>query len=231
LNKKINSNKNPVKLHLSKLLFFNHLSANVEVFTCLLDVEKLIQILQSENIDFEYYIDGIKSEAKVLERLNQLLVLKSSIHLGFDKIKHLESGKPILSKGNTNISISNSLPYVAVQYGNGEYLGVDIQTFTSKIQRISTKFTTDLEIEKLMSENFDRITSLHLLWSSKEAIYKALQIKGLLFREEILFFAADNVNQTLDFLINHEGKKYFAQLQYFLNKDFCLVFVLFINKN
>ncbi len=209
----INSNSLNLKLLHSKILLakFDY------------SIQKLTQDLQKRNIEFGYYIEGIKSEVKIKERLSQLLLAKSMEDFSFDKILHKENGKPFLSNSNLNISISNSNPFIALQIGNSKYCGIDIQTFSDKIGKIAPKFTTEEEVGLITKEGFDELHSQHIIWSGKESVYKAMEIGGLAFRNEIKLIELKG--DSLLFGIRKNDLNFWVNVFFQITRHYCLAVV------
>ncbi len=94
-----------------------------------------------------------------------------------------EHGKPSLHDG-TKISISHSDNFVGIALSNKHEIGIDIQYFKSKIDRIQSKFIHPKEAALLKSmPDQDRLTYLHGYWTAKEAIYKTIAMPGTVFSE------------------------------------------------
>ncbi len=83
-------------------------------------------------------------------------------------IPFYKSRKPHLLNG-PGISLSHSNDVVGVLLSTG-LAGLDVQVFTSKLERILRKFTDDDEVARMGME--DRIAALALIWSVKEAVFK-----------------------------------------------------------
>jgi len=96
------------------------------------------------------------------------------------KIIYKPTGKPTLEKGY--ISFSHSKNIIIAGFSQLYELGVDIEFFKEKIERIAHKFIHESE-EPLLGKN--RITNLTNIWSLKEAIYKLEDIPGLRFKEDM----------------------------------------------
>jgi 4'-phosphopantetheinyl transferase len=91
-------------------------------------------------------------------------------------------GKPKLNETKLEISLSHSHDYVAAITSNCP-CGIDIQYFVEKIDRISKKFVNQAEWAFIKIDQL--LQYLHLIWSAKEAIYKAYGKKGTRLVEEI----------------------------------------------
>ena len=86
------------------------------------------------------------------------------------KITHDENGKPVIQ--DYNISISHSKGYLAILLSKALRVGIDIEYWSERIQKIAKRF-----LHK--DENYTTTEDLLITWCAKEAVYK-------LFSEEHL---------------------------------------------
>lgn len=86
------------------------------------------------------------------------------------KITHDENGKPVIQ--DYNISISHSKDYLAILLSKALRVGIDIEYWSERIQKIAKRF-----LHK--DENYTTTEDLLITWCAKEAVYK-------LFSEEHL---------------------------------------------
>ncbi|MDQ3016965.1 MAG: 4'-phosphopantetheinyl transferase superfamily protein [Bacteroidota bacterium] len=94
-----------------------------------------------------------------------------------------EFGKPYLKGSDKHISVSHSASWCAAMISDAP-CGVDIQIYSHTVERIVHKFLTEAEFnEKGPLKN--RWHQLHLMWGSKECMYKAYGKRKLEFREHI----------------------------------------------
>ena len=92
-------------------------------------------------------------------------------------------GKPVLTGSEKHISVSHSGPWAAAMISERS-CGLDIQMYSSTVERISKKFLFENEIDQTeMLAN--RLHHLHLLWGAKESMYKAYGKRKLEFRQHI----------------------------------------------
>lgn len=124
-----------------------------------------------------------------------------------DGIPHLESGQ--------QLSISHTKNLAGIALGS-QPLGIDLEVYRPKIERIAPRFLNAKENYALESPM--KIEKLSLIWTAKEALYKALKQKGIVFSEQLLvapfqwgdprgsakvFFS----DKTLDFSLNFIVRK------------------------
>lgn len=106
-------------------------------------------------------------------------LLYLSFHLN-QTIDYKPTGKPYIKDGF--ISFSHSQNIIIAGYSKQHELGIDIEFYKQKIERVAHKFIHPKE-ERLIAT--DRIKNLTNIWSLKEAIYKLEDIPGLRFKEDM----------------------------------------------
>jgi len=93
-----------------------------------------------------------------------------------------EAGKPHLRDSVFHISISHTTNYAAA-IAHPNPCGVDVQRIVPRIRRLAGKFVGPGEQIQLTPE-FE-LLQLHLIWSAKEAMYKAFGRRQLDFKEHL----------------------------------------------
>ena len=93
-----------------------------------------------------------------------------------------EFGKPHLAGSPFQVSISHTHGFSAA-IAHPRPCGVDIQTYVPRIRRLARKFVGPREATWL--DPGDELRQLHLLWSAKEALYKAYGRRQLDFRAHL----------------------------------------------
>ena len=136
------------------------------------------------NLRCEIPEEHSKSEKRSLEWACSRYIIQKWQGSSPNEIFKDEYGKPHLINKQKQISISHSNGYAAVIF-NDQPIGIDIQTYVSKIYRIESKFTTYEEIEKFDSLA-DKNQILHIIWTIKESVFKLYGRKELPFIEGIL---------------------------------------------
>jgi len=129
-------------------------------------------------------------------------------------IEYNENGKPILSMGY--ISISHSKNTIAIGFSDKEKIGLDIEHYNSKINRIKEKFLSRQELDSFDLTNTETITTL---WSVKEATYKLVDIPGLSYKDSIKVTDIGEINRVQ--LIT-KNKSTFFSFRRIVFKDFIL---------
>ena len=98
------------------------------------------------------------------------------------KITYNNNGKPSLNS-KYNISISHSHQIAAIAISDNSKIGLDVQLYENKIFNIQDKFLNPTE--KLNIGENPSLKILTMIWTSKESIYKAVGLKGILFSDNI----------------------------------------------
>lgn len=93
-----------------------------------------------------------------------------------------EYGKPHLEGSDYKISISHT-DSLSAAIGHPQNCGVDVQVFVSKINRLAPRFMGVAENAQLTDAN--RLIFQHLVWSAKEAMYKAYGLREVDFRAHL----------------------------------------------
>ncbi len=115
---------------------------------------------------------------KAREVLSQLCLRNG---LDYHGLKKGNNGKPHFVKDSPyHCSLSHSESHAAALLSK-KSCGLDIEKVGEKAQRIFPKFSNEKELPKHHSiEDYTRI------WAAKESVYKALDIPGILFRDEMI---------------------------------------------
>lgn len=93
-----------------------------------------------------------------------------------------EAGKPHLRDSLFHVSISHTVDYAAA-IAHPNPCGVDVQRIVPRIRKIAHKFVGEAEQSQLIPEH--ELLQLHLIWSAKEAMYKAFGRRELDFRQHL----------------------------------------------
>lgn len=162
-----------------------------------------------------------RSELKQRQWLSARLLLHDMFP-GAGRILYDEIGAPHLDSGR-KISISHSDQMVAILLGGGKEVGVDIQHFSNRIGRVKEKFCSAYELEFSKGDQENEV--LHVIWCSKEAVYKKLKAPGLIFSTEIAIpkFELSN-NDAFNASAKHGGMEIQIPLQYEILGEYTLVY-------
>ena len=134
-----------------------------------------------------------------------------------------EDGKPFLKNGRY-VSITHSKDIVAVVVSDLD-VGVDVQDYSEKLLKVKSKF---IGVERLyLKEDFSLdIKRLTMIWTVKEALFKANGKKGLNFRDDfmVLPFTEDS-EKSIGWILNKCIPVKF-NVSFFNIEDFSLSVVL-----
>ena len=97
-------------------------------------------------------------------------------------------GKPHLQDSLFFVSISHTVGYAAA-IAHPRPCGVDVQRIVPRIRQLARKFVNDEEEARLTTEQ--ELVQLHLIWSAKEALYKAYGKRQLDFRQHLFVDVSD----------------------------------------
>jgi 4'-phosphopantetheinyl transferase len=171
--------------------------------------------------EFAVYLD--LTDKRSIEKQAALYVVRTVLQDNAIEILYEDSGKPYLVN-DIRISISHSFDWLVVLFSfNGIEIGVDIEKVRDKILNIKEKFLSGKELEDLRNASHEKYT---IYWCVKEALYKALNIRGLNFAEQI--FIADFIYSQAGGEINasvydtHSKKTY--TLHYQVLDNYILVY-------
>ena len=130
-------------------------------------VDETVEQLRSMFHQFSIYEAGyarFSAEKRKQEWLAVRVLLKEM--LGEEKeISYHPSGKPFLKDNSLHISFSHTNGYVAVALHPSAEVGVDIEQYGHRVQRVASRFIR--EDEKVSIASGDEIYGLLLHWSAK----------------------------------------------------------------
>ena len=132
------------------------------------------------------------------------------------------AGKPHLRDSLFHVSISHTVNYAAA-IAHPNPCGVDVQRIVPRIRRLAHKFVGEAEQLQLIEEH--ELLQLHLIWSAKEAMYKAFGRRELDFRQHLFVdfegFEPEKTKASA-YLRKGEAEMLFS-LDYKVYDDFVLV--------
>lgn len=144
-------------------------------------VDETVEQLRSMFHQFSIYEEGLarfSSEKRKQEWLAVRVLLKELC--GEEKpIAYLPSGKPYLEDRSMHISFSHTKDYVAVAVHPSAEVGVDIEQYGTRVQRIASRFIR--EDERVSVAAGDEIYALLLHWSAKETLFKLMEEEAVDF--------------------------------------------------
>ena len=191
-------------------------------------LEQLKKDLKLSKADeFRFHKRKILSHQKEFLASRRLL-LEAGISPNF--LNHDPKGIPCLESGQ-QLSISHTKKLAGIALCT-KPIGFDIEVFQPKIRRIATRFLHADETFALKGDHV--IEKLTLIWTAKEALYKAINQKGIIFSKQLLvtpfqwgdqkgsakvFFQRKSLDFSLNFIV---GKSYCSTLATPKNKNYKL---------
>lgn len=160
-------------------------------------VKETVDELKSMLAEYQFIeedLSGYKSESRRMEYLAVRVLLKE-VTGSCARILHMPSGRPYLEDGGMKISISHTKGYVAVGLHPDSDLGIDIEYYSERVAKVSSRFVRDDEMEyisenvpsdAIQDKNF--IYRLLLIWSGKETLYKIIDSPEVDFREHLRIY-------------------------------------------
>ena len=159
------------------------------------EVEESVEQLRSLFQDFWCYEEGFSrfsAESRKREWLAVRVLLKELC--GEEKvIAYHSSGKPYLADGSMGVSFSHTRGYVAVVLHPSAEVGIDIEQYGTRVQKVASRFIRDDEWVSI--ESGDEIYGLLLHWSAKETMFKLMEEEAVDFANHLRihpFVASDS---------------------------------------
>jgi phosphopantetheinyl transferase len=100
-----------------------------------------------------------------------------------------ESGQPFLVNSTIGISFSHTENLLAIAISGNHPPGVDIEKIRIKIKTIASRVFSEDELNMILS--FPELKALHILWGTKEAVYKSQGKRGVIFKTDIIIHPFD----------------------------------------
>lgn len=145
------------------------------------------------------------NDKRLKERLSALILLKQLFGQQAT-VEHLPNGKPFVNIPKIEISISHTYNIYGVSISRLPH-GMDIERWGSTAWKVREKFLT-IEEEKLIDllKTFTKEQVATLLWSAKEAVYKAFDYPSLDFKKDINLSLIDEKHTLFAYLPQY-GRK------------------------
>lgn len=163
--------------------------------------EELMSMLTGKSCRKEVLL-SYKSDARRTEYLAVRVLLKTVAGEEYD-IMHEESGKPYIKDRKYNITISHTKGYVAVGVSSVSEPGIDIEYYSERVMKVTSKFMSDSEssfINKSSEQRFTHVYMALLVWSAKETMFKMLGESEVDFIDHLCIspfrIVADNVAKS-----------------------------------
>ena len=186
------------------------------------EINESLQNLESK-VDLSQHSLKLLNQKKSEIQKKQFLAIRNIFKLlsiEDNEVKYDKVGRPIFSQ-NKILSISHSGNYAAVIISD-QSVGIDIEKINGKAYKIKHKF---LHIELNYPQELNNQTSL-VYWNIKESIYKAMGIKGIDFKKNILSLPLDmNAAKCKSWYVNNDDI-YSFETYFRISKNYTLAFVI-----
>lgn len=130
---------------------------------------------------------------------------------------HSTDGIPQLESGQ-QISISHAKKVAGIALGENN-LGIDIETYRSNISKIAPRFLHTAETFAL--EGGQSTEKLTLIWTAKEALYKALKQKGIIFSKQLCVAPFEWGDKQGTAKVYISDKTFNFSLNFIIEKSYC----------
>jgi phosphopantetheinyl transferase len=148
------------------------------------DIEESLEEL-SKNIKLTAEdLNRLKKRKKVINQKGFFAIRKLFLYADINptRLFYNSIGAPVLKSGK-KLSISHSKTVAGIAYGS-KTLGFDVECYREKIINIAPRFLHPQEDFATNGEAV--IQKLTLIWTAKEALFKALQQAGIIFSKQLL---------------------------------------------
>lgn len=128
-------------------------------------------------------------------------VIQRLIHdtVGNHKLNHHSNGAPFIEKRpDLFLSISHAENWFALYVSNSQNVGIDIERYSNKIERVKTHFLSQSEIEQLQPN----LAELQICWGIKESIIKRSRGEVADFQNDIQIKSITKDSATATFESN-----------------------------
>jgi len=132
-------------------------------------LDDLLKMIQLSSNDLKT-LGNFKSEYRKREWIAVRIVTKQLLNIPEVSIVYEENGKPRLADSDFSISISHTKNFVSVLLSKYKNAGIDIETIQPRIEKIAKRFVT--KQEELFIEPDKKIIYQHVIWGTKEVLFK-----------------------------------------------------------
>lgn len=161
-------------------------------------------------------------------RRQEWLTVRLLLHELLDEPKQIaysSNGKPYLTDGSCQISISHTVGYVAVIISSEYSVSVDIEAYGDRIKRVMHRvFNPD---EFFFAQDADATFYELLIWSAKEVIVKTNALKAIDFREHLCVQPFSLSKDGHFYIVEHQTPlSMMFRINYMTHKAFVLTYNL-----
>jgi len=161
------------------------------------------QILSSED---QERFSKFKIEQKKREFLTARIALNKLDKDFIQKISY-QGKRPFLKGEVDHISLSHSISHAVAAWHPTLPIGVDIESDRVQLKKISKKFLSHSEMNKIKSSPNPKLAR-RIAWGAKESIFKAAHQEGLSFLEDIRLKFIATTNEGKGVANISDGRQY-----------------------
>jgi len=179
-----------------------------------------VQLTESEKIQYQSFCHDLRKRQWLAYRA----MLKHLLFPNSSEISYDINGKPFLTSGSHQISVTHAGEFAAAICAENILVGIDIEKLKDRVERVKERFMVNAELESLDTEN--RLDHLYIYWCGKEALYKLYGKPELDFRNDIYIHPFDylcNTNHTCQATLTIDGCGKDYTLCYQKIEDYMLV--------
>lgn len=131
------------------------------------------------------------------------------------RVVHSSSGAPKFSREiGLSISISHSDHILAIAiYPSQIRVGIDIEEREDKVAQLISRVANEEELSVLRDQNLEPI----ILWSAKEAVFKAFSDRISTMSEQVVLKSCDSQKRQLTMLVREDEVRYCTSKVNFIN--------------
>lgn len=187
-------------------------------------IEESLEELEKELQDTQTLKDygKLTSDKRKKEFLSIRVALKKMMGEEINIFYH-PSGKPFLPQKHYNISISHSGCWTAIFIHPKKNIGVDIEIFKPKIEKLYKRFLNEKEQSYLYEES--NISRVQIAWSAKEALFKIIGNEAVDFATQLEVRPFD-LKSKGEIEAEHLANNILYKLFYQLTDDYVLVYCI-----
>ena len=131
----------------------------------------------------EKYFAEFRNEFRKKHWLSYRLILHELLKARTIKIIYNEYGKPFIPSFKGSFSVSHSGDFAAAVVSYKFAVGIDIEKIRDRIEKVSERFLNKEELDH--AGNSNRREKLHVLWGTKESLYKLYGKPDVDFQKDI----------------------------------------------
>ena len=167
-------------------------------------------------------IADIKSNRRATELLSTRIMLLKL--LGEIKtINNREDGKPYITDGSYNISISHTKDYAAILLHKTQPVGIDIETISERVEKVAGRFISEDEY----IDPSQKVIHQLLHWSTKECMFKLINESGIDFKQQLHILPfTPNKKGTIDAFETKTIKNKNFKINYEVHSTYVLTWVV-----